>query len=187
MPILPISKASCRADRPCRDVSRVRSRTGPRRRRCRRRARPCWRDLDAAVKARDLDAAKDANRKIQTRAGCNPLRIDAKAAMLGLYQREDDRLEKAGASPAQRLAALKAALVSYGTTMTGSRASGLPTSSSSWPRPAARAMRGHQPSLLRCPAGGGEEFAVSRPHRRRPSWSGSPCWPISTRPYLRRP
>jgi outer membrane protein OmpA-like peptidoglycan-associated protein len=72
------------------------------------------RDLDAAAKARNLDAAKDANRKIQTGVGCNPLRIDAKAAMLGLYQEEDARLEKAGASPAQRLAALTAALVGYG-------------------------------------------------------------------------
>jgi outer membrane protein OmpA-like peptidoglycan-associated protein len=73
-----------------------------------------WRDLDAAVKARNLDAAKDANRRIQTGVGCNPMRIDAKAAMLGLCQQEDARLEKTGASPARRLAALTAALVSYG-------------------------------------------------------------------------
>lgn len=71
-------------------------------------------DLDAAIKARNLDAARDANRKIQTGVGCNPLRINAKAAMIGLYQQEDARLEKSGASPAQRLAALTAALVSYG-------------------------------------------------------------------------
>ena len=73
-----------------------------------------WRDLDAAVKAHDVNAGKNANRKIQSTAGCNRLRIDAKAAMLGLYLREDARLEKAGASPAQRLAELTAALVSYG-------------------------------------------------------------------------
>ena len=35
------------------------------------------RDLDAAIKARNLDAAKDANHRIQTGVGCHPLRIDA--------------------------------------------------------------------------------------------------------------
>jgi outer membrane protein OmpA-like peptidoglycan-associated protein len=76
--------------------------------------RALWRDLEAAVKARNLNAAKDASRKIQIGEGCNPLRVNAKAVMVDLYRQEDARLEKAGASPAERLAALSAALVRYG-------------------------------------------------------------------------
>jgi outer membrane protein OmpA-like peptidoglycan-associated protein len=73
-----------------------------------------WRDLEAAVKARNLNAAKDANRKIQIGEGCNPLRVNAKTAMVDAYLQEDARHEKAGAPPAERLAALSSALVSYG-------------------------------------------------------------------------
>src|SRR5215813_10880024 len=62
-----------------------------------------WRDLEAAVKARNLNAAKDANRKIQIGEGCNPLRVSAKAAMVDAYLQEDARHEKAGAPPAERL------------------------------------------------------------------------------------
>jgi outer membrane protein OmpA-like peptidoglycan-associated protein len=73
-----------------------------------------WRDLEAAVKTRNLNAAKDANRKIQVGEGCNPLRVKAKSAMVDAYLQEDARQEKAGAQPAERLAALSGALVSYG-------------------------------------------------------------------------
>jgi outer membrane protein OmpA-like peptidoglycan-associated protein len=73
-----------------------------------------WRSLEAAVKAGELEAAKEANRKIQIGEGCNPLRVNAKALMLDLYRKEDARLEKAGASADQRLAALSTALVRYG-------------------------------------------------------------------------
>jgi outer membrane protein OmpA-like peptidoglycan-associated protein len=73
-----------------------------------------WAQLQAAAKARNLEAAKQANRKIQTGPGCNPVRVGAKGLMLGLHRQEDARLEKTGASPAERLAALRTALVKYG-------------------------------------------------------------------------
>jgi outer membrane protein OmpA-like peptidoglycan-associated protein len=73
-----------------------------------------WRDLEAAAKAKSMGAAQDANRKLQTGRGCNPLRLRAKTVLLDLYRQEDRRLEKAGAAPAERLAALKSALLRYG-------------------------------------------------------------------------
>jgi outer membrane protein OmpA-like peptidoglycan-associated protein len=73
-----------------------------------------WRDLQAAAKARDLKVAQDANRKLQTGRGCNPLRLEAKAVMLDLHRQDDRRQEQAGTAPAERLAALKTALVRYG-------------------------------------------------------------------------
>jgi outer membrane protein OmpA-like peptidoglycan-associated protein len=73
-----------------------------------------WRDLEAAARTRNLSAAREANRKLQIGRGCNPLRTGAKAVLLDLHRHEDQRMEKAGASPAERLAAMKDALLRYG-------------------------------------------------------------------------
>jgi outer membrane protein OmpA-like peptidoglycan-associated protein len=67
--------------------------------------------LDDAVQAGDLKRAAAGEREIGTDPICNSyLSVAAKEAVLDLYRKEDERAERAGASPGQRLAQLDAAL-----------------------------------------------------------------------------
>jgi outer membrane protein OmpA-like peptidoglycan-associated protein len=69
-----------------------------------------WSQMEAAVKAVDLKAAVAAEKEIDEEPDCSQRAVDAKKAMLEVYRKQDERMEREKASPRDRLAQLGAAL-----------------------------------------------------------------------------
>jgi outer membrane protein OmpA-like peptidoglycan-associated protein len=69
-----------------------------------------WSKLEAAAKAVDIKAAIAAEREIYGEPDCNQMAVAAKKGVLDLYRVQDAHMEKAKATPKERLAQLEAAL-----------------------------------------------------------------------------
>jgi outer membrane protein OmpA-like peptidoglycan-associated protein len=72
-----------------------------------------WSQLEAAVKAVDLQAAAAAERAIDLEPDCSDFAVKAKKAMLRVYREQDARMERAKAAPQDRLAQLESGVKKY--------------------------------------------------------------------------
>src|SRR5262245_52381166 len=70
---------------------------------------PLWAQLQADIRARNLEAAAEATKAVQRKPDCGQLRVEAPKEMFTAYRDEAARLEREKAPPAAQLAALTAA------------------------------------------------------------------------------